>query len=103
LTEEEDKLDDLPPGARKFGFYARSFKPEEIEGLVNAFPYALDDEIEALRVLLRRAFEAAEDEGNLPALLLLLCQATDASDALSRMVHTRLLIEGQPPGKAEAL
>jgi hypothetical protein len=89
--------------AIKYGFYARKFERAEIEDLAQVKPYDLDAEIEVMRVLVRRVFESAGDLDDFEGLSGLLGSVTLTAMAFARLLHTRMIIQGKPPGMGEAL
>ena len=109
MSEDELENEAQPPNGRRgginqravrsYGFYARKFKEDEIKDLAKVGPYDLDGEIEVMRVLVRRVFEAAGEQGDFEDLAEMLGGVTLTAMALARLLHTRMILQGKPVGE----
>jgi hypothetical protein len=87
----------------KHGYYASLFDPEEIADLADIKRYDFDAEIGLMRVLTRQLLESSNQRRDFATLMDLLERVSQSSLAFARLLHTRLIIHGEPPGMNETL
>ena len=91
-----------PPGntnALKHGFYSRRFKRSELNDLED-IPFAsMEDEIDMLRVCMRRLVEWGNDVKSLPDAISFLRVIASASTSLSRMLRTQQVLGAKSDGQ----
>ncbi len=85
--------------ALKHGFYSRRFKRSELNDLED-IPFAsMEDEIDMLRVCMRRLVEWGHDVKSLPEAISFLRVIASASTSLSRMLRTQQVLGAKSDGQ----
>lgn len=95
-----------PAGALRHGFYSRRFREEETKDLDQSQPGEdLQDEFKLLKVLMRRVFEAAEDEngGTLKDVAKALSACSAAMGRKAVMLSTQARLNGNTDEIVRAL
>jgi hypothetical protein len=87
----------------RHGFYSRRFKPVELKGLEACEPINLKDEIELLRVYVRRVVEMAGDTQDLYTAIDILRALSFATSSLTRLIRAQHLIGEGADSVGEAL
>ena len=81
--------------ALKHGFYSRLFRSTELEQLRSLSTPGLTDEIEMLRLVIRRVVDQASEVQDLDQLLRYLSTLSHATAQLSRLLRTQRLLIGE--------
>jgi hypothetical protein len=89
--------------ALKHGFYARQLRSSDIRDLENCQEINLNDEINLIRVYIRRVIELSGQQTNLSETVDLLRHISLASLCLTRLIRTRTFLASNPiiPGTGE--
>ena len=78
--------------ALKHGFYARQLAPSQLSGLDQVKSTNLEDEIEVMRIFMRRVVELGSDTPDLEKAINLLRILTFASMGINRLVRTQITL-----------
>jgi len=91
--------------AFKHGFYSRRYKPLELGDLEMLTVDGLEDEIDLLRVIIRRVFEFASDcqDQDLPTWSAALNTLGAAASRLAGLMRTQQIISGGAGGAVDAI
>jgi hypothetical protein len=89
--------------ALKHGFYSSRYRKVETRDLQNCKFTGLQDEIDLLRVYMRRVVENSPDTANLPELIELLRVLSLSAATITRLARTQKFLVGETNEVTEAL
>ncbi len=106
ITPKPKRRRGAPDGntnALKHGFYSRRFKKSELVDLDGHEFTGLQDEIVMLRVIIRRMVEMSKDAGDFAQNIILLRGICHASDSLTRLLKTEVLLFSKKDELSDAI
>lgn len=89
--------------ALKHGFYSRRLKKRDLQGLDSIPQNSLAEEVSILRVLIRTLLERSADQSDFDSALALLRTVCLASDSISRLLRTQIILSQQQENELIAI